>query len=214
MLQTADEVFITSSTKDVLAVSGVDDRDLPAPGPVTRRAAEIFSRLRGAGRPVSAGLRVEPMTDAELASYLQVSLEGYVRQRVDLGGERPHELARRIAEEQYAGFFPDGVPAEGHVLFTGSDAGTGATVGRLWLHARQRQGAGTSVWVYFVEVDEGRRGQGWGRALMTYAEQWARERGSSEIGLNVFGGNTAARRLYTSLGYGERSVTMSRRLAP
>ena len=45
MLQTADEVFITSSTKDVLAVSGVDDRDLPAPGPVTRRAAEIFARL-------------------------------------------------------------------------------------------------------------------------------------------------------------------------
>ena len=41
----ADEVFITSSTKDVLAVSGVDDRDLPAPGPVTRRAAEIFARL-------------------------------------------------------------------------------------------------------------------------------------------------------------------------
>jgi branched-chain amino acid aminotransferase len=45
VLQTADEVFITSSTKDVLPVSGVDDRDLPAPGPVTRRAAEIFARL-------------------------------------------------------------------------------------------------------------------------------------------------------------------------
>ena len=45
VLQTADEVFLTSSTKDVLAVSGVDDRDLAAPGPVTRRAAEIFARL-------------------------------------------------------------------------------------------------------------------------------------------------------------------------
>ena len=140
---------------------------------------------------MTGGLRVEPMTDAELASYLRGSLEGYVRQRVDLGGERP-ELARRIAEEQYAGFFPDGVPAEGHVLFTGD---------------------GSSVWVFDVEVDEDRRGQGWGRALMTYAEQWARERGAGEIGLNVFGGNSAARRLYTSLGYDERSVTMSRRLA-
>ena len=49
---------------------------------------------------------------------------------------------------------------------------------------------------------------------MTYAEQWAREQGAGEIGLNVFGANTAARRLYTSLGYGERSVTMSRRLVP
>ena len=49
---------------------------------------------------------------------------------------------------------------------------------------------------------------------MTYAEQWAREQGATEIGLNVFGGNTVARRLYSSLGYDERSVTMSRRLVP
>ena len=46
------------------------------------------------------------------------------------------------------------------MLFTGSDAGTGATVGRLWLHARERR-AGTSVWVFDVEVertDEDRAG--------------------------------------------------------
>jgi branched-chain amino acid aminotransferase len=45
VLESADEVFITSSTKDVLAVSAVDDRALPAPGPVTARAAEVFARL-------------------------------------------------------------------------------------------------------------------------------------------------------------------------
>ena len=39
---TADEVFITSSTKDVLAIHGVDDRTLE-PGPVTARAAEVFA---------------------------------------------------------------------------------------------------------------------------------------------------------------------------
>lgn len=161
---------------------------------------------------MSGGLRIDPMTDAELASYLRGSLEGYVRQRVDLGGEPP-EQARRIAEEQYAEFFPDGVPGEGHLLFIGRDAGTRATVGRLWLHTRH-DGPGTRVWVFDVEVDEDRRGQGWGRALMTYAEEWARGQGAGEIGLNVFGGNTAARRLYTSLGYDERSVTMGRRLAP
>jgi GNAT superfamily N-acetyltransferase len=86
-------------------------------------------------------------------------------------------------------------------------------VGLLWLHARPDV-AGTSVWIFDVEVDEDRRGHGWGRELMTYAEQWAREQGATEIGLNVFGGNTVARRLYTSLGYDERSVTMSRKLVP
>jgi len=41
----ADEVFITSSTKDVLPVHAIDDRPVVAPGPVTARATEIFARL-------------------------------------------------------------------------------------------------------------------------------------------------------------------------
>jgi branched-chain amino acid aminotransferase len=45
ILEQADEVFITSSTKDVLAVHAVDDRLVAAPGPLTARAAEIFARL-------------------------------------------------------------------------------------------------------------------------------------------------------------------------
>jgi GNAT superfamily N-acetyltransferase len=157
-------------------------------------------------------LVMEPMTDAELATYLQGSLEAYVRQRVELGGEEPRQ-ARQVAGAQLAEYFPGGAPAGGHVLFTGRDGGTGATVGLLWLHTRPA-GAGTSVWIFDVEVEEDRRGQGWGRELMTYAEQWAREHGATGIGLNVFGGNTVARRLYASMGYDERSVTMGRRLSP
>jgi branched-chain amino acid aminotransferase len=44
ILEQADEVFITSSTKDVLAIHAIDDRPIAAPGPVTARAAEIFAR--------------------------------------------------------------------------------------------------------------------------------------------------------------------------
>jgi branched-chain amino acid aminotransferase len=44
VLREADEVFITSSTKDVLAIHGVDDRRLD-PGHVTARAAAVFARL-------------------------------------------------------------------------------------------------------------------------------------------------------------------------
>lgn len=45
ILEQAEEVFITSSTKDVLPVHAIDDHSFPAPGPVTARAAELFSRL-------------------------------------------------------------------------------------------------------------------------------------------------------------------------
>ena len=46
VLRTADEVFITSSTRDVFAVHRVDGREL-TPGPVTARAAKVFA-ARGA----------------------------------------------------------------------------------------------------------------------------------------------------------------------
>ncbi|MGO4598707.1 aminotransferase class IV [Terrabacter sp. 2RAF25] len=42
VLQTADEVFITSSTKDVLAIHAVDDRALPEHNPVTRELLRVF----------------------------------------------------------------------------------------------------------------------------------------------------------------------------
>jgi len=44
VLAEADEVFITSSTKDVLAIHAVDDRAM-APGPVTACAAEVFAKV-------------------------------------------------------------------------------------------------------------------------------------------------------------------------
>ncbi|WP_369267357.1 aminotransferase class IV [Streptomyces harbinensis] len=48
VLHRADEVFLTSSTRDVQAVRRVDDRELPgAPGPVTAEALRVF-RARSA----------------------------------------------------------------------------------------------------------------------------------------------------------------------
>lgn len=43
-LQAADEVFITSSTRDVQPVSAVDGIEYPAPGPITGRLIEIFTQ--------------------------------------------------------------------------------------------------------------------------------------------------------------------------
>ncbi|MDF3288924.1 aminotransferase class IV [Streptomyces silvisoli] len=53
VLDIADEVFLTSSTRDVQAVHRVDDRELPgAPGPVTAKAARVFAERSAAdGNP-------------------------------------------------------------------------------------------------------------------------------------------------------------------
>lgn len=48
VLGTAEEVFLTSSTRDVQPVHAVDGRTLPAPGPVTERVQEAFAKASAA----------------------------------------------------------------------------------------------------------------------------------------------------------------------
>ncbi|MFF2022754.1 aminotransferase class IV [Streptomyces sp. NPDC058171] len=43
VLDRAEEIFLTSTLRDVQAVHGVDGRELPAPGPVTAKAMRIFA---------------------------------------------------------------------------------------------------------------------------------------------------------------------------
>ena len=47
-LQDADEIFLTSSLRDIQGVHRVDDRELPAPGPVTKEVMEIFAERSAA----------------------------------------------------------------------------------------------------------------------------------------------------------------------
>lgn len=43
VLEEADEIFVTSSLRDVQAVHRIDERELPAPGPLTEAAAATFA---------------------------------------------------------------------------------------------------------------------------------------------------------------------------
>jgi len=87
-----------------------------------------------------------------------------------------------------------------------ADAGTGAPVGSLWINVRDR-GIGRAALVYDIEMDETQRGKGYGRATMLAGEGAAKELGATTMGLNVFGFNTTAINLYTSLGYEVSSRT-------
>lgn len=49
VLQSADEVILVGTTRDVQAISRVDDRHLEAPGPVTRLAQQIWAREAARG---------------------------------------------------------------------------------------------------------------------------------------------------------------------
>lgn len=153
-------------------------------------------------------IRVRPMTPAEYAEWQERSLAEYAVEVAEARGI-PVADARRIADESHAKYLPEGRSTAGVHIVIGEDA-AGARVGILWVGPNPN-GVGPA-WVYDIEVAEGRRGEGWGRALMLEAERLAREDGHAEIGLNVFGSNAVARRLYESLGYQTSSIQMRKPL--
>ena len=56
-------------------------------------------------------------------------------------------------------------------------------------------------WVYYVTVDPDHRLKGYGRVIMTAAEDWLRARGIEKLQLMVRGDNAKVHAFYQSLGY-------------
>ena len=59
-------------------------------------------------------------------------------------------------------------------------------------------------WVYYVTADPDHRHKGYGRAIMTAAEDWLRARGVEKLQLMVRTDNTQVQAFYESLGFGEQ----------
>jgi ribosomal protein S18 acetylase RimI-like enzyme len=163
-------------------------------------------------------LTAEPVAPAEFGTWRASVVAAYASDLATNGGLTAVQATRK-AESDTASLLPDGVLTPGHEICWlrtveaagGGEPGPGTRVGRLWVAERTSHGA-PILFVYDVAIDPPHRGRGYGRAAMLLAEEIARRRGLEEIGLNVFGGNTIARRLYRSLGYDERAVTMGKHL--
>ena len=144
-----------------------------------------------------AALRLRPMTQDEYATYRERSEREYADEMAAAGQLDAQGAAERAAEE-FGRLLPDGLASPRMHLWTAEVDGEPVALG--WIELRERP-TGTSAWVFDVRVEESRRGEGLGRELMEALHAAARDLGATTVGLNVFGHNTAARRLYESLGY-------------
>jgi ribosomal protein S18 acetylase RimI-like enzyme len=150
------------------------------------------------------------MTDDEYIRWVAASVAGYADSFVQNGTMTVDEAQER-SERDLAELLPDGRDTPENHLWTVTDAATGAAVGSLWMNIRDR-GVGRAAFIYDIEMEESQRGKGYGRAAMLAGEVAAKELGAATMGLNVFGFNTAAIGLYTSLGYEVTSQNMMKRL--
>ena len=155
-------------------------------------------------------VRLRAMTQAEYDEWVPRTIEAYAADH-KRNGTWPAGQELDMARKQFALLLPDGPNTASHHLLVGT--ADGERVGLLWLWIDAPDaGSTSSAFVYDVEVEEAKRGKGFGRSLMLAAEDFAREHNATAIKLHVFGDNAVAIRLYEALGYQPTSISMAKPL--
>lgn len=150
------------------------------------------------------------MTSTELESLRERMTREYAAEHVAAGSWTPETAEARAAEEMDQ-LLPHGVNTPG-VRILMAETRDGDPIGHLWLALEKQPGMGGGAWIYDIEILSDFRGRGFGRALLAAAEAEAASHGVDSIGLNVFGSNLRARKLYESAGYGISSMQLRKEL--
>jgi GNAT superfamily N-acetyltransferase len=158
------------------------------------RALQMIKELPGPG-VLADGLEGRPMTDDEYADWRAETVRGYAADIAN-SGSMTAEQGAAVASAQTDQLLPNGLSTANHT-FLCLRAG-GKVVATNWIGHKRAPGMS---WVYAVEVHEGYRGKGYGRAAMVIGERATLDAGDTHLALNVFGQNHVAISLYNAMGY-------------
>jgi ribosomal protein S18 acetylase RimI-like enzyme len=153
-------------------------------------------------------ITLAPLTAEEFTAYYREAVSFYAAANVASGNWKPEDAQQR-AEDAHATLLPDGVATPKNHFFAARNENR--KIGVIWF-AERDETSGPLAYVYDVRVDPDQRGKGYGRAVMEAVEAEVRKLGLGKIQLHVHGDNTAARKLYGSVGYAETNVVMRKQL--
>jgi ribosomal protein S18 acetylase RimI-like enzyme len=184
---------------------------------VLKRLGVTFDEVRSAVISLHSGREVgerpaavlRAMLPDEFVGYLEWAIDDYAEE-LERNGKATGEAAKVASRASFDSLLPDGLATVGHVLLVATDPDDGERVGVLWFGPSTDDPA--MAWIYDITVDEDKRGRGWGRVIMRAFEGEARARGFERAGLNVYGDNHIARRLYESLGFVETARQLHKEL--
>jgi RimJ/RimL family protein N-acetyltransferase len=151
-------------------------------------------------------ITLERMDEDYFEIFNQQLIIEYAAEKVKAGIWTEAEALEK-SKASNAHLLPDGVHTKNHYLFCIRNAAQ-QNVGHIWL-GRMTE---TLAWVYDISIHEAYRNKGYAAAAFAAVETFAKELGYLKIGLNVFGHNTAARKLYEKLDYTTDSMQMSKLL--
>ena len=154
-------------------------------------------------------LTVRPMTEPEFVAWRREAIEEYAKLQVENGVWSPADALDRATQETDKGL-PQGRHTTGELLLIGFDGDT--EVGTLWISLSSPRRSPGAAFLYDINIKTEMQGRGYGRALLTAAEDAARAEGRTQLVLSVHGTNTRAIRLYETSGYTVTAQQMKREL--
>jgi ribosomal protein S18 acetylase RimI-like enzyme len=142
---------------------------------------------------------LRPMTSSEFEAYIPGLRESYARERAqNLRDSLESQLVE--ADKQISELLPQGAETPNHFLWhvMAEEEGNSIPVGVLWVFLdREAQKA----FIYDIQIDPPYQGKGYGGDTLACLENELRPYSVRQIGLNVFGDNARAFRLYQKAGY-------------
>jgi RimJ/RimL family protein N-acetyltransferase len=141
-------------------------------------------------------IELRPMSEAEFAAFKVFLYEDYAQDRAH-GLGTPIEEERKNATQQIDQLTEEGLASSAHYYWN-LVTEDGSAVGDLWVFVEHDK---PRAFIYFIGVDEGQRGKGYGQQALAALEDALRPLSVRRIELNVFGDNATAQRLYARAGY-------------
>ena len=182
---TAIEVPVHASRADLAAAIA---------GTVATLIATHMVRDLAVATPSPPRVRLVPFTEDDYVAFNGTSIDSYAEDIFKAGGFATPELAHADSVRQFAELFPDGLASAGQHLWAAYDGER--RVGLLWIFVEDAWS-----YIYDIEMLAEVRGQGYGSEVLALGASEARRLGATHLGLNVFGHNADARRLYERSGF-------------
>lgn len=153
-------------------------------------------------------ISLRQMNEQEFDRFLAFLIPDYAK---DLSNNFfiPLETAMEESEQLMRDLLPGKQNSENHFVYNIHSAQEAENIGVIWYNI---QAQSSKAYIYYICVYEEFRNKGYAGQVLLNFEEDMKKTGISSLGLNVFGTNPHAHRLYAKLGYQVASTAMGKRI--
>ncbi|MRI32489.1 GNAT family N-acetyltransferase [Endozoicomonas sp. OPT23] len=151
---------------------------------------------------------LKAMDQQSFSDYLEMAIPSYARDNIDSGRWDTSEATERSIKA-HESLLPEGLETKDNYLFDIIEQEDQQNVGHIWVKIEDNIRT-RSAFIYDIEIYESHRRKGHAKAALTSIEAKVADMGATSLGLHVFNHNSAALKLYNSIGYQTVSHNMQK----